>query len=153
MDPLNTELIAFDSKASGMNGFGIGDISPTLRAQNGNNNRHAGGGQVAVASEEFAVRRLTVVECARLQGFDDCYCHIETDTRRKIEADEAEYLMSHDLPCAEENGQWYTNIASDSPMYRAFGNSQAVPVMAWIGKRILLVESELALPRQSPTKF
>jgi DNA (cytosine-5)-methyltransferase 1 len=44
----------------------------------------------------------------------------------------------------------FTNIpgASDSTRYKALGNSMAVPVMAWIGKRINLVESlqkELAL--------
>jgi DNA (cytosine-5)-methyltransferase 1 len=32
----------------------------------------------------------------------------------------------------------YTDIhgASDTPRYKALGNSMAVPVMAWIGKRI-----------------
>jgi len=32
----------------------------------------------------------------------------------------------------------YTNIpnAADGPRYKALGNSMAVPVMAWIGKRI-----------------
>lgn len=36
----------------------------------------------------------------------------------------------------------YTNIpgASDSPRYKALGNSMAVPVMAWLGKRIEMVE-------------
>ena len=37
----------------------------------------------------------------------------------------------------------YTNIpvASDSARYKALGNSMAVPVMRWLGKRIQLVES------------
>jgi DNA (cytosine-5)-methyltransferase 1 len=50
------------------------------------------------------VRRLTPIECERLQGFPD---------------------------------NW-TNIpgAADGPRYQALGNSMAVPVMAWIGKRI-----------------
>ena len=36
----------------------------------------------------------------------------------------------------------YTNIpnAADGPRYKALGNSMAVPVMHWIGKRIQQVE-------------
>ena len=30
--------------------------------------------------------------------------------------------------------------AADGPRYRAIGNSMAVPVMAWIGRRIQAVE-------------
>jgi len=36
----------------------------------------------------------------------------------------------------QDDGQWFTNIASDGPMYRAYGNSQAVPVVRWIGLRM-----------------
>ncbi len=36
----------------------------------------------------------------------------------------------------------YTAIkgAADGPRYKALGNSMAVPVMAWIGRRIQMVE-------------
>jgi DNA (cytosine-5)-methyltransferase 1 len=88
----------------------------------------------------MAVRRLTVVECARLQGFDDLYTHIETSTRRKIDPDEADYLTAHSLNCWQEDGQWFTRIAADGPMYKAYGNSQAVPCMRWIGERIQAVK-------------
>lgn len=42
----------------------------------------------------------------------------------------------------------YTLIqgAKDSPRYHALGNSMAVPVMAWIGRRMLVVERLLAGP-------
>jgi DNA (cytosine-5)-methyltransferase 1 len=50
------------------------------------------------------VRRLTPVECERLQGFPDNYTNIPK--------------------------------AADGPRYKALGNSMAVPVMAWIGRRI-----------------
>lgn len=56
----------------------------------------------------LSVRRLTPRECERLQGFPDDYTAIEY--RRKP--------------------------AKDSPRYRALGNSMAVPVMEWIGRRI-----------------
>jgi DNA (cytosine-5)-methyltransferase 1 len=39
----------------------------------------------------------------------------------------------------------YTAIpgAKDGPRYRALGNSMAVPVMAWIGRRIALVDAAI----------
>lgn len=40
---------AFDSKASGRNGFGVGDVSPTLRAMGHARSHQNAGGQVAVA--------------------------------------------------------------------------------------------------------
>ena len=59
-------------------------------------------------SNTMAVRRLTPKECERLQGFPDGY----TDIRPK----------GKDTP--------------DGSRYKALGNSWAVPVVAWIGKRI-----------------
>ena len=55
------------------------------------------------------VRRLTPVECERLQGFPDNFTNIPY--RKKPES-------------------------PDGPRYKAMGNSMAVPVMAWIGGRI-----------------
>lgn len=63
---------------------------------------------VATAS---AVRKLLPVECERLQGFPDEYTRIPY--RGKL---------------AEE--------CPDAPRYKALGNSWAVPVIRWIGKRI-----------------
>ena len=61
------------------------------------------------------VRRLTPIECARLQGFPDDYLDI----------------------------QFRNKPAADGNKYKALGNSMAVPVMRYIGKRILLaMESE-----------
>ena len=56
----------------------------------------------------MAVRRLTPIECERLQGFPDGY----TDIKPK----------GKDTP--------------DGHRYKALGNSMAVPVMRWIGERI-----------------
>lgn len=61
---------------------------------------------------EDGVRRLTPVECERLQGFPDF--HTQISWRGKDAAD-----------------------CPDGPRYRAIGNSMAVPVMRWIGERIL----------------
>ncbi len=59
----------------------------------------------------MAVRRLTPVECERLQGFPDDYTMIPW---KKKPADQC----------------------PDGPRYKALGNSMAVPCMRWIGKRI-----------------
>ena len=70
--------------------------------------------QVAsVYAASMAVRRLTPTECERLQGFPDGYTNIPW--RKQPES-------------------------PDGPRYKALGNSMAVPVMAWIGQRIQMVE-------------
>lgn len=66
----------------------------------------------AVHSPGMAVRRLTPAECEALQGFPQGYTAI---THRG-------------------------KPAADGPRYRALGNSMAVVVMAWIGRRIQLAE-------------
>jgi DNA (cytosine-5)-methyltransferase 1 len=57
------------------------------------------------------VRRLTPVECERLQGFPDGYTAIPWRGK----------------PASE---------CPDGPRYKALGNSWAVPVVRWIGERI-----------------
>jgi len=57
---------------------------------------------------KMAIRRLTPMECERLQGFPDNYTNIK------------------------EN-------CPDTPRYKALGNSMAVPVMRWIGRRIQII--------------
>ncbi|HET7674758.1 MAG TPA: DNA cytosine methyltransferase, partial [Gammaproteobacteria bacterium] len=44
--------IAFDRKASGRNGFGVGDVAPTLRAMGHAGSHSNAGGQIAVAFQE-----------------------------------------------------------------------------------------------------
>ena len=62
-------------------------------------------------SDGLQVRRLTPTECERLQGFPDN--HTLIPWRGK--------------PAAN---------CPDSPRYKAIGNSMAVPVMRWIGRKI-----------------
>jgi DNA (cytosine-5)-methyltransferase 1 len=138
--------IAFSAKDHGADA--TSDLSPTLRAM-GHADSHAnGGGQMAVAFQErgreggrtleiggevayaltapsgggraqernvltpaMQVRRLTPTECERLQGFPDNYTAIPW--RKK--------------PASE---------CPDGPRYKALGNSWAVPVVRWIGRRI-----------------
>ena len=63
-----------------------------------------------------AVRRLTPIECERLQGFPDNFTQIPWRNK-----------AAEDCP--------------DGPRYKAMGNSMAVPVMRWIGERIEMVKN------------
>lgn len=142
-DP-NAQIIAFSAKDHGADA--ITDLSPTLRA-GGHSKSHAnagvmpavafalrgrsggatpeiggdvsnairtpGGGASVPMVAASAVRRLTPRECERLQGFPDDYTLIP----------------------------YRKGVAADGPRYKALGNSMAVPVMRWIGERIVQVDA------------
>ncbi|MCC4983466.1 phage N-6-adenine-methyltransferase [Klebsiella pneumoniae] len=69
-------------------------------------------GQENAISNGVQVRRLMPVECERLQGFPDNHTLISWRGKEATEC-------------------------PDGPRYRAIGNSMAVPVMRWIGERIV----------------
>ena len=137
------DLIAFNVKDHGAD---TGPLSPTLRS-GGHDRSHANGGVMPAVAyttklhntqsnnagkifEErttaldasspppalltaMQVRRLTPMECERLQGFPDNFTLVP----------------------------YRSKPASDGPRYKALGNSMAVPVMAWIGQRIAMLEA------------
>ena len=78
------------------------------------------GKQVQGVTDGYVVRRLTPRECERLMGFPDDWTHVPYRGRP-----------------AEE--------CPDTPRYKVIGNSMAVPVMAWIGERMLLAESAVVV--------
>ena len=80
-----------------------GDPAPTLTKAHGHG-----------VAQGMAVRRLTPVECERLQGFPDNYTDIQSKGKP----------------------------TPDGPRYKALGNSMAVPVMRWIGERIQKFENQ-----------
>lgn len=84
-----------------------GKVSPTLTPFDSSPSRCT-----TVVPMETNVRRLTPLECERLQGFPDDYTAIEFQGKQ----------------------------ASNSRRYKALGNSWAVPVARWIGERINLVD-------------
>jgi DNA (cytosine-5)-methyltransferase 1 len=98
---------ALKEKQPKSQGFGIDDSDVSYTLTSGD--RHAVGTQ-------SAVRRLTPIECERLQGFPDDFTQIPWRNK-----------PAEDCP--------------DGPRYKAMGNSMAVPVMRWIGERIQMVES------------
>lgn len=79
------------------------------------------------------VRRLTPLECERLQGFPDGHTEIPVEKRKQLEADELAYIRQRFPDMPEEDARL---LAADGPRYKAIGNSWAVTCARWIGWRI-----------------
>ena len=128
------QSIAFPAEMSGTQAASTSEVSPTLSVGHttavafGMDHDHnvakelmgplirgPQGAPRNAVSQNSSVRRLTPIECERLQGFPDNYTQIPW-----------RYKDAHDCP--------------DGPRYKAMGNSMAVPVMRWIGERIQMVE-------------
>lgn len=134
----NLQTYVCETAHSGSNGLGVGeaDIFPTLDTSSGPavwarenpvrppfgfaQNVRSESGPIAMGdaieeksmgSNPMLVRRLTPLECERLQGFPDGHTLIAWKGK----------------PAGE---------CPDGPRYKAIGNSMAVPVMRWIGRRI-----------------
>lgn len=92
----------------------FGEYAPAaaaaLRAAGGD----YGGGSENLASMRYAVRRLTPLECERLQGFPDGWTDIGEwrDSKGKL------------------------HKPADSPRYKALGNSIALPFWQWMLRRM-----------------
>jgi DNA (cytosine-5)-methyltransferase 1 len=95
----NQVAVAHGVAVDTYNGTIQGDVTATMTADMAGPT-HSG----PKVMQQMRVRRLTPMECERLQGFPDGYTHTPT--------------------------------SSDTTRYKALGNSMAVPVMRWIGKRI-----------------
>ena len=129
----DTVLCATDS---GAHSAIAADLAPTLTAHEGKSASYVFSGQNSAKaglslddetsptlsttkqptlSTRNLVRRLTPVECERLQGFPDQWTDVPYRGREH---------------------------APDSPRYKALGNSMAVPVMRWIGRRIQQAEED-----------
>jgi len=136
-----TDLIAFPAEMSGTQAASTPNLSPSLSVKHttavtvidraafnqGQNAQYepkieeaettptiVARGPHAVHAD-MRVRRLTPIECERLQGFPDNYTQIPWRNK------------------TPEN-------CPDGPRYKAMGNSMAVPVMRWIGERIKIVD-------------
>jgi len=123
--PINTQIAMRHNQLGESTGFGIGGESdPAFTLTKGHSHAVAyniyGGNKRAdrpeggfyVKQEEtppaMQVRRLTPTECERLQGFQDGYTNVP----------------------------YRGKPAADGNRYKALGNSWAVPVVNWIGRRI-----------------
>jgi DNA (cytosine-5)-methyltransferase 1 len=98
-----------------------------------------GGRHDGVMTTAMQVRRLTPVECERLQGFPDGWTRIPSWSGwRKMGEDETpEQCFADGLEVRQnkKTGAWRVKDV-DGPRYKALGNSWAVPVVRWIGRRI-----------------
>jgi site-specific DNA-cytosine methylase len=111
LDGGNAVAVALRGREGGATAELGDEVGNCLRAS-------SGGGDKPHVLTAAQVRRLTPVECERLQGLPDDYTAIPW---RKKTADQC----------------------PDGPRYKALGNSWAVPVVAWIGQRINRAMQEL----------
>ena len=111
------------------------EVFPTLKSDHGRGMSD----QFPHVLHRMAVRRLTPVECERLQGFPDNHTLIPTEKRKQITTEEYAYLRHHFPNMTAEEAY---RLAADGPRYKAIGNSMAVPVMRWIGERIMKAIAE-----------
>lgn len=88
-----------------------GDTTPKALDNKALTLRASQGGEGVGVAYKGVVRKLTPIECERLQGFPDDWTKIP-------------YRNKTEEQCP------------DSPRYKAIGNSMAVPVMRWIGLRV-----------------
>lgn len=99
----------------------LGDKTHALTAEGADASEDGTGrGQPIIADESLVVRRLTPLECERLMGFPDNHTLV---TYRK-------------------------KPAADGPRYKALGNSIAIPVLRWIGSRLLAESNTERLPAE-----
>jgi DNA (cytosine-5)-methyltransferase 1 len=109
-------VATYDNKAIGE--IVDSEVSGTITSNTG------GGGETqnpAFVRENLTVRRLTPIECERLQGFPDNW------TAEKMEL-------------TLEGNEWKATgkvvKQADGPRYKAMGNAVTVNVAEWIGKQI-----------------
>lgn len=114
------------------------DISATLRSSGGS----CGGGSENLAMTENIVRKLTPLECERLQGFPNNWTLLEN---KEDFSDEDFSFWKNIYSIRKNHGKepsqkqvlnWYNKLCSDSARYKALGNSAAIPCVEFIIKRI-----------------
>lgn len=102
--------------------YTIQPVADTLTANWHRSKGAKAGNQVGlinpVIDHAHGVRRLTPIECERLQGFPDNYTRIPYNGKSAARC-------------------------SDAARYRAIGNAMPVPVLKWIGRRINFINKIL----------
>ncbi|HBN8595423.1 TPA: DNA cytosine methyltransferase [Pseudomonas aeruginosa] len=146
----------FTLQASAQHGVCVtGDITHTLKAEGfdatleatAGRSRGAGTPVGMLANSGSAVRRLTPRECERLQGFPDDYTLIPwaayQKAMRAAEASMPRTATQDEVLRARIAALYACDVSKeaadecpDGPRYKAIGNSKAVPVVRWIGRRI-----------------
>ena len=100
-----------------------------------------GPGAISASPEDYLVRRLTPLECCRLQGFPDGWTeHLETEEpgeqeiARWVGVFEDWYRAQGKTARASPGkiAKWLKNPRTDSAEYKAYGNSVAVPCVFFV---------------------
>lgn len=107
---------------------------------------------VAVSyAPHYIVRKLTPVECARLQGFPDWWCSdLETDSADVTEEELAFWrgvfethrrLVTHSAKAKTDRQilKWLSDPHTDAAEYKMWGNGVALPCVQWIMQQIVRV--------------
>ena len=103
-------------------------ITHTLRAEGFDASENGTGRGAPLVAAKVGVRRLTPLECERLQGFPDGWTAC---------------IRPEDFEALYLDGEYYSQQElSDSARYRLLGNAVTVNVAEWLGRRI--VEFDLA---------
>lgn len=97
---------------------------------------------VAYEIEKWIVRRLTPLECERLQGFPDHWT--ETPKIKSLSNDEYKFWLGvyerdksirgkkYKIPTKEQLIKWYNKLDCDGNRYEMLGNSVAIPCVFYI---------------------
>ena len=145
--PVSVEQVGTLETVKQWNVCVTGDVTHTLKADGFDgfdgfdaSEDGTGRGQPIVPSGGMRVRRLTPVECERLQGFHDDYTSIPTwnGWRAMDESETPESCIAEGLEVRQtkKTGKWRVKDV-DGPRYKALGNSMAVPCMRHLGRRVI----------------
>lgn len=99
-----------------------------------------GGGRAdsRLVARQSGIRRLTPLECERLQGFPDMWTAVDKGRSHRMDDDAIAYMRHHYQRMYGitllDNG--VKRLMSDSARYKMLGNAVAVPVARWIMRRI-----------------
>lgn len=130
------EAVVFNCKQYGSDASS--EWAPTLRAMPHDRSHANGGGQLAVvyeAGEGPVARRLTPLECERLQGMPDNHTLIGGRSSAGWRKDEVagfcryfSKILGRVVPPEEA-----VRFAADGVRYKAIGNSIPIPMLSWLG--------------------
>ena len=125
-------------------------------ARNGKEREFLAEEQTQTGNRKYIVRRLTPMECARLQGYPDDWSEIRHYD--DISDEEQQFWETIRKQHAETYGKaykpfrtkrqmvnWLNGLRTDSAEYKAYGNSVAVPCVEFVmGGIVELVQKEEA---------
>lgn len=120
-----------------------GTQDPLFAAESAHTLGRNNGQENALFVPDESVRRLTPVECERLQGFPDDFTRVDYRSRALPEKIREDFEKFAKRTRIDPDSRKSKNIfmCPDGPRYKALGNSMAVPVIKWLGERIDLIDS------------